>query len=223
MLLSSPHFSDVLNDLSTNGLPPQLQAAAQIPQPQHQPMVSLAPVPQSVAGPQFNMTMAQDNRTDVYGAGWNSGIDMNFNPSVLAVFEVPQPVFESETLSGKSYNFGTPTELCESSKVEVPVLERSPVTASTAVDISEVTEATEELDASDPCFALFLNDIPASNDEPAVHFTGIGLEKPCQYTLVVGQQSADGSDAIRDFERLCSSMDAAFDRVCRMTDHLLSL
>lgn len=222
MLLSSPHFSDVLNDLSANGLPAQLQAAAQIPQPQHQPMVSQAPIPTSVAGPQVNMTMVADNRMDVYGAGWNSGIDMNYNPSVFAVLEVPEPIIEVEALSGKSINFETPLESSGLSKVEVPQLER-PVPTSTVVDTCEAA-ATEELDETDPCFALFRDDVPVSSAPSAALFEKLESEKPSQYTLVVDQGSKDVSESsMRDFKRLCSSMDAAFDRVCRVTDYLLSL
>ncbi|KAI7973698.1 hypothetical protein EIK77_004304 [Talaromyces pinophilus] len=221
MLLSSPHFSDVLNDLSSNGLPTQLQAAAQIPQPQHQPMVSQAPIPTSVAGPQVNMTMVPDNRMDVYGAGWNSGIDMNYNPSVFAVFEVPEPAIEVEALSGKTSSFETPLESSESSKVEVPQLERL-VPASTVVDTCKVAEATEELDETDPCFALFRENVPVSSAPLAALFERLELEKPSQYTLVVDRDSEDVSESsMRDFKRLCSSMDAAFERVCRVTDHLL--
>lgn len=220
MLLSSPHFSDVLNDLSSNGLPAQLQAAAQIPQSQHQPMVSQAPMPTSVAGPQVSMTMVPDNRMDVYGAGWNSGIDMNYNPSVFAVFEVPEPAIEVEALSGKSSSFETPLESSES-KVEVPQLER-PVTASSVVDTCEVAEATEELDEADPCFALFRDNVPVSSASPVDLFERLESEKPSHYTLVVDQESEDVSESsLRDFKRLCSSMDAAFERVCRVTDHLL--
>jgi hypothetical protein len=222
ILLSSPHLSDVLNDLSTNGLPAQLQAVAQIPQPQHQPMVSQAPIPTSVAGPPVNMTMVPDNRMDVYGGGWNSGIDMNYNPSVFAVFEVPEPAIEVEALSGKSSSFETPLESSESSKVEVPQLDRPPVTTPTAVDTCQTTEATEELDETDPCFALFLDDVPFRSAPPAALFERLECEKHSQYTLVVDQDSVDVSESsIRDFKRLCSSMDAAFERVCRVTDHLL--
>lgn len=220
MLLSSPHFSDVLNDLSSNGLPAQLQAAAQIPQAQHQPMVSQAPIPASVAGPQVNMAMVPDNRMDVYGAGWNSGIDMNYNPSVLAVFEVPEPVIEVEALSGKSTSLETPLEFSGSSKVEVPQLER-PVVTSTILDASEDIQATEELDETDPCFALFRNEAPTSIDRPHVLFERIELGKHAQYTLVVDQASENMSESnLRDFKRLCSGMDAAYDRICRVTDYL---
>ncbi|QGA15162.1 hypothetical protein EYB26_002818 [Talaromyces marneffei] len=223
MLLSSPHFSDVLNDLSTNGLPAQVQVAAQIPQLPHQPMVSQASIPTTVAGPQVNMNMVSDNHMDVYGAGWNSGIDMNYNPSIFAIFEVPEPAIEPEILSGKPSSFETPLESSESSKVEVLQLERPPITVSTVVSTSEVTEATEELDATDPCFALFLDNIPCVlNGSTAPLFNGLESEKPCQYTLVVVQESEDVSESsIRDFKQLCSSMDAAFERVCRVTDYLL--
>ncbi|KAF5016150.1 hypothetical protein F66182_12263, partial [Fusarium sp. NRRL 66182] len=210
VLLSSPHFSDVLNDLSANGLPAQLQAVAQIPQPQHQPMVSQAPIPTSIAG-QVNMNMVPDNRMDVYGSGWNSGIDMNYNPSIFAVFEIPEPLIEVEALSGKSTTFEQSLESSGSSKVEVPQLGR-PVTPPTVVGTCGVA-ATEELDDTDPCFALFRDDIPVSCAPPAALFERLGSEKPCQYILVVDQESQDISESsMRDFKRLCSSMDAAYER-----------
>lgn len=241
MLLSSPHFSDVLNDLSTNGLPPHFQTALQASQPQAQPQpqpaVSQTSIPSNVAtdapqraGQEFsahqqqnyqvNMVMVPDNRMDTYAAGWNSGIDMNYTHApVFAVLEVPEgPAVDLELLSGKSSNFVEPSS--ESSKLEVPQIERPPLAVSNSTDnIKGIADSTYELDESDPSFALFLDEVP-SKSVPS--FVSIQSEKPSQYQLAVEPTSGDFAAAsVRNFERLCSSMDAAFERVCRITDHLL--
>ncbi|EED21430.1 bZIP transcription factor (LziP), putative [Talaromyces stipitatus ATCC 10500] len=223
ILLSSPHFSDVLNDLTANGLPASAQPPVQVAQPQHQPMVSQAPVPTSVAGPQVNMVIVPDNHMDLYAAGWNSGIDMNYNPSVFAVLEVPEGPVDLEALSGKSSSFETPASSCESSKVEVPQLEQPPIAPPTTVSTCEPTRAIEALDETDPCFALFLDNVPAVlSGQSSILFNEVDSGKPSQYKLVVDQESEDISElSVRDFKRLCYSMDAAFERVCRVTDHLL--
>jgi bZIP-type transcription factor MBZ1 len=238
MLLSSPQFSDVLNELSANGLPHQFQTAPPQVQSQPQPAVSQAPIPSTDVtqrpGQEFpghqqnfqvNMVMVPDNRMDVYASGWNSGIDMNYtNASVFAVLEVPEgPAVDSEVLSGKSSTFVGP--YFESSKLEVPQLERPPVTVSSPAEtIKAVAEPTSESDESDPSFALFLEDVPsASTTRSDVSFVTIQSEKPSShYKLAVEPTSGEVAEAsVRSFERLCSSMDAAFERVCRVTDHLL--
>lgn len=229
MLLSSPHFSDVLNDLSVNGVPAQLQGHQTTPSQSHpQSVVSQTPIPSSAAGPQQNMqgnmVMVQDNRMDIYSTGWNSGIDMNYtNANVFAVLEVPEgPAIDSEILSGKSSNFVETSS--DSSKIEVPQLERPPVITSSAIESTKkVADSSYELDETDPSFALFLDDVsPSSATMSRISFDGVQTEKACVYQLVVEQDSEDISVAsVRRFERLCSSMDAAFERVCRATDYLM--
>ncbi|OKL63626.1 hypothetical protein UA08_00954 [Talaromyces atroroseus] len=239
MLLSSPHFSDVLNELSANGLPPQFQTAPQSSQPhvqpQPQPAVSQTPLPltdvtqrprQEFPGHQqnfqVNMVMVPDNRMDVYAAGWNSGIDMNYtNASVFAVLEVPDgPAVDLEVLSGKSSNFIEP--FSESTKLEVPQLERPPIAVSPSAEtIKGVADTTYELDESDPSFALFLEDVPStSTTSSLVSFVTIQSEKPSHYKLAVEPTSSDISAAsVRSFERLCASIDAAFERVDAGTNY----
>lgn len=238
MLLSSPHFSDVLNELSANGLPQQFQTS-QTSQPQSQPLpaVSQPPMPSNMAtdvqraGQEFppqqrnyqvNMVMVPDNRMDVYASGWNSGIDMNYNnASVFAVLDVPEgPAIDSEILSGKSSNFVEPS--FESSKLELPQLDRSPVAISPVETTKEVANPTHDLDESDPCFDLFRDEVPVKSTGLDLSLTPIQSEKTSLYKLAVEPATSEISAASeRRFERLCASMDAAFERVCRVTDHLL--
>ncbi|CRG89533.1 ribonuclease Z [Talaromyces islandicus] len=241
LLFSSPHFSDFLNDLSTNGLPAQLQSSQQtprqqqqqhqLPQQQQQQMtqlpVSQAPVPSNVhnetnshmGGQEFapqqqqnfqvGMVMVPDQRMDMYASGWNSGIDMNFNPSVFAVLEVPEgPVLDAEMLSGKSLSsIHVPSDL-SSSKDEAPQLDRPPVEeVNSEVSSKPTSDSTIEIDESDPSLALFSDDSLVSSSAPCeVCFESITLEKPSRYSIVVeGDESTDAIAAsVRTFERLCA-------------------
>lgn len=253
LLLSSPHFSDFLNDLSANGLPAQLQSSQQTPRQQQQPQqpqqvphipVSQAAVPSNIhnetnprmGGQEFpaqqqqnfqvGMVMVPDQRMDMYASGWNSGIDMNYNPSVFAVLEVPEgPALDAEMLSGKSsISVEAPSDL-SSSKTEVPQLDRPPVVEETVSEVSTepTSDSTIDIDESDPSLALFLDDALVSSTTPSeIRFGGIVLEKPSRYLIVVeGDESTDATAAsVRTFERLCTSMDAAFERVSLLTEHL---
>ncbi|KKK15929.1 hypothetical protein AOCH_000644 [Aspergillus ochraceoroseus] len=135
MLLSSPHFSQFLDEMNVNSVPVPSQAQPHQPQqsqpqPQpQQPALSQAPMPQGnmpkdpaishgqqefsmSQGSQVGMMMVPNQAMDVSAmnmnnGGWNSGIDMNFgNAPVFAVLEVPEPaIVDAEILSGKSSSF----------------------------------------------------------------------------------------------------------------------
>lgn len=243
MLLSSSHFSSFLNDITVNGLPPQLQASQQ-PTP---PVVSQTPVQpnpprnmnshgntQDFQGRQpqdfqVGMVMVPEYGMDAHAPGWNSGIDMNFTHApVFAVFQVPEgPAVDTDLLSGKTSNW---VELPSSatSKGELPCLERPPaVETSQTTSERVVADSKFEIDESDPAFALFLDEVPAVSTTPCDisdnMFGGIESEKVfAHYELVVDDGSIEISAAtIHRFERFCSSMEAAFQRVSRVTSHLL--
>ncbi|KAL1999619.1 hypothetical protein VTN02DRAFT_4264 [Thermoascus thermophilus] len=249
MLLSSPHFSSFLNDLTVNGLPPQLQPQPQ-PHTQQQPVVSQPPMqhnthkdvnPNRVAqdfqmqqSPQVGMVMVPDpSAMDMPGGGWNSGIDMNFttNAPVFAVLEVPEgPAIDTGLLSGKTSNLVGPAALSESIKDDVPCFECPPV-----MDVPSDAPKEEskvgapnpdvEIDESDPAFALFLDPPPAPTSSPEPFedlFGGIEPEKAfARFELVVEDESDEVRAATRyRFERLCHSMEAAFQRVSMVTAHL---
>ena len=242
MLLGSPHFANFLNEMP-DSVPAQIQAPQQPqsqPQPQPQPQqqqqqqqpqsqpqqVSVpkesaaprAPEYQMQQNPQVSMVMVPTQGMDasMMNAGWNSGIDMNFgNPSVFAVLDVPEgPAFDIETLSGKN---SSPLGTSESSKDVAPVIE--------CPENEDLTQKCDigtlnpdiDIDESDPAFALFI-DTPAtpeiSGDE--LVFDGVQSQKPdTHYELVV-----DLTNAQSRLNMLCSSMEAAFERVSSVTSHL---
>jgi ribonuclease Z len=166
---------------------------------------------------------------DMNGPGWNSGIDMNFNNTpVFAVLDVPRPTIDAAILSGKSSNSVGPVP-SEDAKDEVPLIERRPMDeVETEKDIC-VSCPSVEIDESDPSFALFL-DQPARRPltpEPFEDmFGGVEPEKVfARFDLVVEGTSLDEPDdvtavAMSRFERLCESMEPAFQRVSLLTSRL---
>lgn len=241
MLLSNPQFSDVLNELSASGLPQsQVQASTSTsqsqpqpqPQPQHQfqhqPTTSQTPLPMSVttSNSSSNIAMVQDSGMDFYGAGWNSGIDMNYNPSIFAVLQVPDvPAVDLEMISGKTSPFSVSgfTASSSSSKLVIPQLERPAVPKASPISKSHESEtsSTEPLDETDPCFALFVDAIPLSSNNPSSGPLNFQPEKPSQYKTIVDHGSESPSDSLQCLKQICSSMDAAYERVCQLTDYLL--
>ncbi|CEN62555.1 hypothetical protein ASPCAL09188 [Aspergillus calidoustus] len=240
-LLSSPHFSQVLDEMNISGLPavppqqphqqpqPQPQPSA-IPQPQMQPQnIPKEPTPnhpqQEFAlqqSSQMGMMMVPSQGIDVAAmnmnnGGWNTGIDLSFgNPSVFAVFEVPEPpVLDTEALTGKSSTFS------EVNLPEVSIKERSQLESLPSVDGQTPADAGDlnvEIDESDPVLALFA-------DQPKQSVTAVPCEssptdiemgKPTLELIVDGASSSAASR----LDYLCHSMEAAFQRVTMMTAHL---
>lgn len=243
MLLSSPHFSNFLNDLTVNGLPPQLQAPQQPAQPT-MPQASLpASTPQDSTSHrsgqdfptvqpqnfQVGMVMVPDHAMDLTPSGWNTGIDMNFTTTpIFAVLEVPEgPAIDTDLLSGKSSN-SVEFLSSESAKEEPLTLDRPPVVdSSVAPSRAGVPDPHVEVDEHDPSLALFLDDVPVTAKPTRDNlWNPLDTIEPrksnAYYELVVEDDSAQISGtALRSFERLCSSMEAAFQRVSIMTSHLL--
>ncbi|KAJ6031718.1 hypothetical protein N7540_002450 [Penicillium herquei] len=224
MLLGSPHFANFLNEMPET-VPPQVQAhqqAQQQPQVQQQqaPKENNPPRAQEFQiqhNPQTNMVMVpnQSMDTSMINSGWNSGIDMNYgNTPVFAVLEVPEgPAFDAEVLSGKSSAMPS----SEPSKDEAPVISH-PEVASQKSDIG-VANPDVEIDESDPAFALFV-DSPAPSVASELVFEGVSSEKSSsQYELVVDNTQVSAAARAR-FHTLCSSMEAAFERVSSVTSHL---
>lgn len=226
MLLGSPHFANFLNEMPDNTVPPQIQAQQQ-QQPQPQPQQA-APQPnmqvpkeanrhqefQMQQNPQANMVMVPNQGMDtsmMNNAGWNSGIDMNYgNTPVFAVLDVPEgPALDAAALSGKS------SSSVSDSKDEAPVLDR-PESQTQQSDVG-VANPDVEIDESDPAFALFVDSPAPATASDDVSFGGIQTEKTApHYELVVDQTAVSQNR----FNYLCSSIEAAFDRVSLVTSHL---
>lgn len=180
MLLSSPHFSSFLNDMSMNGLPAsqpgqqqqqQQQQAAKDPNPSH--------VSEDIQmqNQQVGLAMVPEQSVDFAGMdmntpGWNTGIDMNYNNTpVFAVLDVPRgPDLDSAVLSGKSSNSVGP--ICtDETKEQIPSIQRPPppvADSSTEEDEKRRMKLAPEveIDESDPSLALFY-DQPMSSSSPA--------------------------------------------------------
>ncbi|CAG8923119.1 unnamed protein product [Penicillium salamii] len=222
MLLGSPHFSNFLNEMEgpqqQQQQPQQPQQQAQQPTPQ--PSMQAMPKENTNRGQEFqmqqnaqpNMVMMPNQGMDpnmaMNTAGWNTGIDMNFgNTPVFAVMEVPEgPALDAEMLSGKSSSFN----VLESSKNDAPIIEAPTSGSSSQSDIG-VSNPDVEIDESDPAFALFV-DTPASTSNAESTFEGIPGEKASEFELVLDTSNVSDS-AKRNFNALCHSIDAAFERL----------
>ena len=181
MLLSSPSFSDFLNDLSSNPqqLPPQNQ-------PQ-QPESRQIPKDVNPYGAQQRRSQQQqhigtavipEQPVDYTVLGLDSQDGFNFQPQVFSVLETPEPaVIDSSVLSGKTTNFvGEQFDLDEE-KVEMPVIEKAPVpvreepvVAAEKPEVSDVVVRDDEFE-NDPAFALYhdsASSAPERGEEPAV-------------------------------------------------------
>jgi len=159
--------------------------------------------------------------------GWNSGIDLNFtNTPVFAVLDVPEgPALDTELLSGKALQMDfTPSD---SAKEEIPCLDCPPVYEIPRVDPKAQTSSRHvESDTSDPALTLFLDTIPTPSktppeDLPRLLHSIVPDKSPNNLALVIKNESTDISEsAVQRFEQLCSSMEAAFQRVSLVTSHL---
>lgn len=226
MLLGSPHFANFLNEMPDNTVPPQIQAQQQ-PQPQQPaPQPNMQAVPkeaprhqefQMQQNHQPAMVMVPNQSMDasmMNNAGWNSGIDMNYgNTPVFAVLDVPEgPALDVAALSGKSS-----TSLSDSSKDEAPVLDRPESQTSTQQSDIGVANPDVEIDESDPAFALFVDSPAPATASDDISFDGVQTDKATPHFELVVDQTAASQNR---FNYLCSSIEAAFDRVSLVTSHL---
>ncbi|ODM16250.1 hypothetical protein SI65_08249 [Aspergillus cristatus] len=238
MLLSSPQFSNFMEEMNVSGLPqlqttskqqpqqsqPQPQQQQQPAQPSQPPMQASVPEATQNQAPQDfqmqqNMVMVPNQGMDMtsmgLNGGWNSGIDINYaNTPVFAVMEMPEgPTLDAEVLSGKSSSFGS--ILPESTKQEAPVLERAPQVEEPK-EVTGVENPDVEIDESDPAFALFVDSVK-SQTHTEESFEGVKSEKAPAFELVV---ESDSKTTEARFAQLCLSMEASFERVSMVTSHL---
>ncbi|RDW90231.1 bZIP transcription factor [Aspergillus mulundensis] len=241
-LLSSPSFAHYLDEQpNVNGLP-QMPPPHLPQQPQHpaisQPAMQQAPpakvettpnhiqqgYPMQQQSSQMGMMMVPSQGIDVStmnmnNAGWNSGID--FNPSVFAVLEVPQPpALDAAALSGKSYSLDGVSFAGTSSNKDTPSIPCSPCIEGSGEETSmDAGDVNVEVDGSDPVLALFADQPKQSVSKIAQEplFDGIESDKAPAFELVVENDSK--AAAIR-LAHLCSSMEDAFQRVSNLTAHL---
>ncbi|RGP64113.1 hypothetical protein FLONG3_9659 [Fusarium longipes] len=166
MLLSSPSFSNFLDNLSSNPA-----AAQQTPQLKVEPQPEQRQVPKDInpynaqqsSQHQIGMAMIPEQNMDFSMLTLDGSF--NFQPQVFVVDtpEVPD-VIDAAVLSGKSSNFVEPIFDIEEEKLEVPAIER-PVAKP---EVSEPVDAAP-IDAefeSDPEFALFHTEAATTAESP---------------------------------------------------------
>lgn len=165
----------------------------------------------------IGMTMIPEQTMDFSMLDLNSAY--SYQPQVFSVLSLPETILDTETLSGKSSNFSKSTSDAE--KVELPKIERMPVSEPEKVELSVVVD--EEFDA-DPAFALFSTPVSASTTEPKqdldLSFLANLSIKPSQYELVTKTDDAASDAAFRRVERLARDMDACVERLMSLTMHL---
>ncbi|KAL5328799.1 hypothetical protein ACEPPN_002305 [Leptodophora sp. 'Broadleaf-Isolate-01'] len=225
MLLSSPSFSGFLDTLASNPAAAQTaQAVQQQPQQvEQQPQRVRKDVnpygaqQQQMQQQHIGMTMIPEQTMDFSMLDLNSAY--SYQPQVFSVLSLPETILDTETLSGKSSNFSKSTSDAE--KVELPKIERMPVSEPEKVELSVVVD--EEFDA-DPAFALFSTPVSASTTEPKqdldLSFLANLSIKPSQYELVTKTDDAASDAAFRRVERLARDMDACVERLMSLTMHL---
>lgn len=257
MLLSSPAFSTFLNDLSATGVPtsipepsqPQNQTATPRPEPatrkdvnpnENTPQqtsdqqqdnmmhVGLTVIPEESS---FNYTM-----TEPLNAGYNNNLDFGglYDAQVYAVTSIPQgPAVDSiefSMLHGKTSNFVGPYWEADDNKDEPPVIECIPsVQKMDQPAPIETPSEDDDIDISDPAFALFIDQSPSELPSTPLTvapedriFGEIELEKAFgRVELLLAEDTDDvaelGSATIERFERLCSRLEASSARVAAIT------
>lgn len=162
---------------------------------------------------------------DMTGGGWNSGIDISYaSTPVFAVLDVPEgPAIDTGALSQKT-SHSVVDSCMPNGKDEVPCLEHPPVIEEPENERDNgVVDSGVELDES---FSLFI-DSPSSTSSPPCktpdeHSDVQGEKAGMTFKLVVEDDPKEASAAaMKRFERLCLSMEPAFQRVSMATSHLV--
>ena len=220
MLLSSPSFSGFLDTLSQN---PQAAQMAQAPvkqqqQQQQQPNTQVRKdvnphaAQQQMNQQQIGMTMIPEQHMDFSMLEFNND-SFIYQPQVFSVISMPETLLDAEALSGKSSL--PPTMASDDEKVEIPVMNRTPIVAAPVEAETEVID--EEFDAK---FALFASSPTTTSKPTELNIPALLASiptKPVQYTLIVDSVNEDAAEAaMRKVERLGESID-------RMADMLKSL
>jgi hypothetical protein len=242
MLLSSPSFSDFLDQLSVN--PQQLPPAPQpVQQQQQQPEPRQLPKdinPYAQQHQRIGVAMIPQQQIDYNMLGLDTG-DVFYQPQVYAVLETPEPPpIDVSQLSGKTSNFVGQFDASEDEKVEMPLIERP------AAPVAEKKDAEEEATAAaaapvddefenDPAFALY-HESPAAETtaiKPAVEldteglsnvdiFGGIEPEKAfARYELVdATEEGAAATFAMARVQRISASLESVMARLEVLTVQL---
>lgn len=162
----------------------------------------------------IGMTMIPEHHMDFSMLDLNSDGAFSYQPQVFSVLSMPETIIDSGILSGKKSfsHMASDTE-----KVELPTLERAPVTTVTVQEKSEIFD--EEFDA-DPAFALYAS-TPKLQELDISSLIAALPSKPIQYELIVESDTIDEAEAaMRRVERLSDHIERMSDNLQRFTCEL---
>ncbi|KAI9829944.1 MAG: hypothetical protein M1819_005916 [Sarea resinae] len=197
-------------------------------QQQNDPQIGMALVPENA----FNFSMLDiSNNTNSWpgnAAGWAN------QSQVFSVLEIPAgPAvdrLDSSFLSEKTSDHFGPSFSGEASKKDMPVIEQLP-SAKLVQEESVIHEPCSDVDfdESDPAFALFV-DFPSARQTTFVAtgediFGGLQPEKLFSRIDLVASlenevEETVSAAAMGRFERTCTGLEAAFQRIERTTSYL---
>lgn len=199
---------------------------------------------QQPSGSQVGMAMVPETFMDFSSFEpqnnvWTANMDLGFNNAqVFTVVDLPMgpavDQIDSGLLSGKSSNFFGAYSSSHDTKDQAPSIERMPLVPSLQDDKvvapQEPVQPTEDvdIDESDPSFALFADCATVSKSStPEPHTQLFGLIQPekvfARLDLIVEDATDDGhisAAAMGRFERICSSIECASQRIEAVTSHL---
>ncbi len=231
MLLSSPSFSNFLDQLSQN---PQQLPQAQPSQPQQQQSSSRqAPkdinpyaAQQQMHNQQISLAMIPEQNMDFSMLNMDTPDTFSYQPQVFAVLETPEPTLDAALLSGKTSSFVDEQFDVEEEKVEMPVIER-PTTVKEE-DVSAPIAVDEQFE-NDPAFALY-HDSPATETSAPVEldteglsnidiFGGIEPEKVlARFELVdATEEDASATLAMARVQRISANLESVMSRLESLT------
>ncbi|PSS13284.1 hypothetical protein M430DRAFT_52448 [Amorphotheca resinae ATCC 22711] len=150
MLLSSPSFSGFLDTLAQNPAAQQQQqqpnpAPAQVQQSENRQVrkdINPYAAQQQVQQQQQHIGMAMVPEQNMDFSILNSDVNFSYQPQVFSVLSMPETIIDSEILSGKTSSF-SPSLLSEDEKVELPVVQRAPVSAPAEIEMEAKAKEIE--------------------------------------------------------------------------------
>ena len=181
--------------------------------------------------PETNMNFSAMEPINSWGIGMNYG----YNAQVFSVTEIPEGP-AADLLAGKSQDpvarFLTEGKDDRPSIEPIPSAQKVDDNAGKMVEEEAAVDDDVDFDESDPAFALFV-DTPTTTSAAMTSesqyqiFGSIGLEKAvARLDLIIEDSSSNSKDQSVDSEvmtrflTICSSLDAASDRIARITSHL---
>ncbi|KAL5615315.1 hypothetical protein BROUX41_005362 [Berkeleyomyces rouxiae] len=224
MLLSSPSFSNFLDNLSANAMASEVQSqmAGQEMKQEHvaqqQPPKDVSQYAPSVHSQQLTMIPEQNVDFTMNPYEGSEPSLYNAQPQVYALTELPEmPASFTETLSGKQSNFVGSVEESDNNKIEIPSIES--VAEKTMAPESPITRRVDAEFESNPDFTLFnSSEDEVTQDRDIDIFCGVEPEKMlARFELVdAEEEERNAIIAMARVERLNDILDARMEAIAHM-------